>query len=116
MGKLKSEELIFELVQELIAPALLLMISEFVPERVEKKNKAYKKHYKTLIEAPSEQLEVTTLYQYTLKALYAVLKQDFSFDEKTMSEPTNDFLQSVIKENEIEVKAEQPGACFSGTC
>jgi len=116
MGKLKDGELTDELVQEIIAPALSMMISEFVPERVEKKNEAYKKHFKTLIEAPSEQLEVTTLYQYALKALYEVLKQDFSFNEKIISKPTSDFLRSVIKENEIEVKAEQSGACFSDTC
>ncbi|GMR07262.1 MAG: hypothetical protein BMS9Abin26_0264 [Gammaproteobacteria bacterium] len=116
MGKLKDDELTDELVQEIIAPALSMMISEFVPERVEKKNEAYKKHFKTLIESPSERREVTTLYQYALKALYAVLKQDFSFNEETMSKPTSDFLQSVIKENEIEVRAEKSGASFSDTC
>jgi len=116
MGKLKDEELIEELVQEIIAPALAMMISEFVPDRVEKKNAAYKKHFKTLIESPSEELDVATFYQYALKALYEVLRQDFSFNEKVMSKPACDFLQSVIKENDIEVKAEQSGSCFSDTC
>jgi len=116
MAKLKSEELIDELVEEIIAPALLSMISEFVPERMKKKNEAYKKHFKTLIEAPSEQLEVTTLYQFALKALYDVLKQDFSINEKIIPKPTCDFLHSVTKENEIELKAEQSGASFSDTC
>ncbi|GMR18735.1 MAG: hypothetical protein BMS9Abin33_1172 [Gammaproteobacteria bacterium] len=116
MGKLKDDELTDELVQEIIAPALSMMIKEFVPERVAKKNEAYKKHFKTLIEAASKKLEVTTLYQYALKALYEVLKQDFTINEMTLSKPTSDFLQSVIKENEIEVKAEQSGASFSDTC
>lgn len=116
MAKLKDDEMMDELVQELIAPALSMMISEFAPERVEKKNKAYKKHFKTLIEAPSRQIEVVTLYQHALKTLYEVLKQDFSFNEKTMTKPTCDFLHSVIKENEIEVKAEQSSASYSDTC
>jgi predicted component of type VI protein secretion system len=105
IGKLKNTELRDELVQEIIAPALSKMISEFVPERIEKKNKAYKTHYKTLIEAPAEREEITTLYQFTLKALHEVLKQDFSLKEKTVPESTCDFLQSVIRENEIETKA-----------
>jgi len=116
LGKLKNEELVEEMVQELIAPALSMMISEFAPERIKKKNKAYKKHFKTLIEAPAKQQEVTTFYQYALKALYEVLKQDFSFSEKIISKPAIDFLQSVIKENEIEVKAEQSSTCYSDTC
>jgi nitrate reductase assembly molybdenum cofactor insertion protein NarJ len=116
MGKLEDEELINEMVEELVAPALSMMISEFVPERIEKKNEAYKKHFKTLIEAAAKQIEVTTLYQHALKALYEVLKQDFSFNEKTLSKPACDFLHSIIKENDIEVKAEQSGNSFSDTC
>jgi nitrate reductase assembly molybdenum cofactor insertion protein NarJ len=116
MGKLKDQELIEELVEEILVPALSMMISEFVPERIEKKNEAYKKHFKTLIEAAAKEIEVTTLYQHALKALYEVLKQDFSFNEKTLSKPACDFLHSVIKENEIEVRAEQSGVCYSDTC
>jgi nitrate reductase assembly molybdenum cofactor insertion protein NarJ len=116
MGKLKDEELVAEMVEELIAPSLSMMISEFAPERIEKKNEAYKKHFKTLIEAAAKQIEVSTLYQHALKALYEVLKQDFSFDEKTLSKPACDFLQSVIKENDIEVKAEKSSVCYSDAC
>lgn len=113
MAKLKDRELVDELVEEILAPALSMMISEFVPERIEKKNEAYKKHFKTLIEAAAKEIEVTTLYQHALKSLYEVLKQDFSFNEKTLSKPTCDFLQSVIKENEIEVKAD---TCSQNSC
>jgi len=94
-----------------------MMISEFAPERVEKKNEAYKKHYKTLIESPSAKLDVATFYQFALKGLYDVLKQDFEIEEKTMSMPTSDFLRSVIRENEIEVKADTisfQNSCSSG--
>lgn len=108
ISKLKSRDLTDEMVQELIAPVLSIMISEFSLERIEKKNESYKKHYKTLIEAPSKQRDVNTLYQFALKALYDVLKQDFSFDEKSAPKATSDFLQSITKENEIEATADMP--------
>lgn len=107
IAKLNKNELTDEMVEELIAPALAKMISEFMPERIEKKNENYKIHYKTLIEAPTAEKDVTTLYQFALKALHEVLKQDFSFTEKDLSESTIDFLQSVTRENEIEEKANQ---------
>src|SRR3990170_1486515 len=49
--KLKDQALLQELVRELLVPALMLMIREFEPERVERKNAKYQKHYKTLIDA-----------------------------------------------------------------
>ena len=105
IAKLNKNELTDELVQEIIAPALTKMISEFVPDRIEKKNENYKIHYKTLIETPAKEKEVTTLYQFALKALHEILKQDFAFEERRLPESTSDFLQSVTRENEIEVKA-----------
>lgn len=113
IGKLKNKDLTDELVEEIVAPALSMMIGEFDPERIEKKNKSYKKHYKTLIEAPTTQNEVTTLYQHALKALYEILKKDFTFKEKVASKSTSDFLRSVVRENEIE---ENANACYSNNC
>ncbi|HEC11887.1 MAG TPA: hypothetical protein ENI80_01320 [Acidiferrobacteraceae bacterium] len=114
LAKVKDKDFADELVQEIIAPALSMMISEFSPDRVEKKNEAYKKHYKTLIELPTTEQDVATFYQFSLRGLREVLKRDFEFEEKTMSLPTSDFLQSVIKENEIEVKADT--TCFQNSC
>lgn len=105
MGKLTEEELLEELVQEIVGPAIKTMISEFKVERIEEKNKAYLKHYKTLIEAPVLQLEISSLYQFALKSLYLVLKQDFSLVEKITPETSVDFLASVQRENEIEEDA-----------
>ena len=46
---------------------------------LQKKNKSYEKHYKTLIEMPAVQTdEAVTLYKFALKSLYEVLKQDFN--------------------------------------
>ena len=114
LAKITDKDFADELVQELIAPALWSMISEFSPKRMEKKDEAYKKQYKTLIESPTAEKKVATFYQFALKGLYDVLKQDFKFEETTMSMPTSDFLQSVIRENEIEVKAEN--TCFQNSC
>jgi nitrate reductase assembly molybdenum cofactor insertion protein NarJ len=112
VGKLKNGDLADELVEEIIAPAVSMMIGEFDPGRVEKKNESYKKHYKTLIEAPASQDSVTTLYQYALKALYEILKKDFTIKEKSTKKPTSDFLQSVVRENDIE----EANACSSNNC
>src|SRR3972149_11301633 len=49
--KLEDRNLLEELVRELLVPALMLMIREFDPERIGKKNASYEKHYKTLIDA-----------------------------------------------------------------
>jgi nitrate reductase assembly molybdenum cofactor insertion protein NarJ len=100
IGKLRDKELVEELVQEILAPALRQMIGEFSPERIQKKNESYVKHYKTLIASP--ETEVVTLYQFALKALYEVLKQDFMLTERNPPESTSDFLRSVGRENDIE--------------
>lgn len=106
MAKLDDQELLQELVEELLVPALKTMLREFGTERIKEKNESYKKHYKTLIEPPSPRPEISTLYQYALKAFYEVLKQDFTFIEKITPVTTVDFLSSIQREIEIEEKAE----------
>jgi len=108
MSKLDDQELLQELVEEILVPALKTMLREFGTERIEEKNESYKKHYKTLIEPPSPRTEISTLYQFALKAFYEVLKQDFTFTEKITPVTTVDFLSSVQREIEIEQKADNP--------
>ena len=105
-SKLEDEELLEELAESILAPALREMIGEFAAERIERKNESYKKHYKTIIDTPLVSDEAVTLYQFPLKVLYEVLKQDFSLVETTPSTQTTDFLGSLRRENEIEEKAE----------
>ena len=97
--------MIEELVEEILAPALRSMHKEFVPDRIEKKNKSYRKHYKTLIEMPVAQLEINTLYQWAVNTLYKVIEQDFEIIESTPLVHGSDFLQSLNRENEIEEAA-----------
>jgi len=108
LARLNDEDLKQDLVQEILAPALKKMIEEFNPERIQKKNASYKKHYKTLIDVPKVKdgsREGATLYQFTLMALLEVLKQDFTVVEKEISRRGCEFLGRVMEENEIEERA-----------
>jgi len=102
MAVIEDEEVLHDLAYAILGPALLEMIGEFSVERVRKRNKSYKKHYKTLIESPAGASDAVTLYQFALKSLYAVLKQDFALIEKMPLQRSVDFLASVSTENEIE--------------
>lgn len=107
MSLLRDEELVNDLAYAIVAPSLLEMVGEFDPNRLEKKNEAYEKHYKTLIDTPAVKSDAVTLYKFALRSLYEVLKQDFSLIEKIpLQRQTNDFLASVLQENEIEQRAE----------
>jgi len=105
MAVIEDEEVLQDLAYAILAPALLEMIGEFSTDRIQKRNKSYKKHYKTLIETPAVAVEAVTLYQFALKSLYAVLKQDFALIETMPLQRSNDFLASVSRENEIEEAA-----------
>lgn len=108
LAVLKDQDLAGDLVTAILAPALLEMIGEFDPARVEKRNKSYVKHYKTLIETPAVGSQAVALYKHALQSLYQVLKQDFSLTETIPIKLTSDFLASVGRENEIEEAAHNP--------
>ncbi len=105
--KLKDKDRLEELVEQILVPALMLMIREFDPKRIEKKNANYQKHYKTLID-PAGGCD-STIYRLALKAALNVLARDFPVTE-TMSKlsdwstrpQTMDFLRLVEKEMDIE--------------
>jgi len=99
ISKLDDRELIVEMIEELLVPAIAKMISEFEPDRLKKKNELYEKHYKTLIETPEEGY---LMYLSALKALDKVIRKDFSVVDKPVKRQTIDFLQSLDTEIEIE--------------
>jgi len=105
MAVIEDEEVLHDLAYAILGPALLEMIGEFSTERIEKRNKSYEKHYKTLIETPAVATDAVTLYQFALKSLYAVLKQDFALIETMPLQRSNEFLASVSRENKIEEAA-----------
>ena len=108
--KLKDQNLLDELVRQILVPALMLMIREFEPGRIEKKNAAYQKHYKTLIDPACA--SDSTVYCRALKAVMHVLGKDFQVTEMMtrLSDwsgrpQTADFLGLVRKEMDIERNA-----------
>lgn len=108
--KLKDQNLLDELVGQILVPALMLMIREFDPGRIEKKNANYQKHYKTLIDPACA--SDSTVYCRALKAVIHVLAKDFQVTEMMtrLSDwsgrpQTADFLGLVRKEMDIERNA-----------
>jgi nitrate reductase assembly molybdenum cofactor insertion protein NarJ len=102
MAVIEDEEVLHDLAYAILGPALLEMIGEFSTERIEKRNKKYEKHYKTLIEVPAVATEAVLLYQFALKSLYAVLQQDFALIASMPLQRSSEFLASVSRENRIE--------------
>jgi nitrate reductase assembly molybdenum cofactor insertion protein NarJ len=105
--KLDDAELLGELVEQILVPALMLMIREFDPERIDKKNANYRKHYKTLID-PARGSDATA-YCRMLKAVMQVLEKDFhvtgtiaKLSEWSSRPQSVDFLRLVEKEMDIE--------------
>ena len=102
MAVIEDEEVLHDLAYAILGPALLEMIGEFSTERIEKRNKKYEKHYKTLIEVPAVATDAVTLYQFALKSLYSVLQQDFALIASMPLQRSSEFLASVSRENRIE--------------
>ena len=108
--KLKDQELLGELVEQILVPALILMIREFDPKRIDKKNANYRKHYSTLID-PARGSD-PTIYCRVLNAVMQVLEKDFQVTGTItrLSEWSNrpqsiDFLRLVEREMDIECDA-----------
>ena len=101
----QDSELVAEFVEEILHPALEMMIEEFGPDRLSLRNEMYRKHNKTLIESSAER---GMLFREPLLALLEVLKQDFKLTEKKWPERENDFLRSVRRELEIEEEEGSP--------
>jgi nitrate reductase molybdenum cofactor assembly chaperone len=106
LNAMQKPELREELVNKIIAPALRKIISEFAPDKVEKKNAVYEKNLKTLIER-SEQYG--TIYQKPLRALFTVMERDFDIimEEKPVQKPEQQscFLSSIGTEMKLECGA-----------
>jgi nitrate reductase assembly molybdenum cofactor insertion protein NarJ len=105
--KLDDREVRDELVEQILLPAVMLMIREFDPERIDRKNANYRKHYKTLID-PARAGD-PTVYRRALEAVLRVLERDFRLSgtiarlSAAGSRPqTVEFLRLVEREMDIE--------------
>ena len=105
LGKLTKKELQQEMIQELVAPAVQRMQQEFDPDRLEKKDRFYHKHHKTLLQTNDS---CRTLYRHTLDAVYEVLKEDVDLQQQPLVDLTSEFFQSVATEMNIECAGNCP--------
>lgn len=108
--KLDDREVRDELVEQILLPAVMLMIREFDPERTDRKNANYRKHYRTLID-PARAGDPTA-YRRALAAVLHVLERDFQLSGTIARlsaagsrRQTVEFLRLVEREMDIEREA-----------
>jgi nitrate reductase assembly molybdenum cofactor insertion protein NarJ len=112
VARWQDPEIRAEFVEEILHPALRMMIEEFGSSRMEERNRLYEKHYKTLIASSEDR---GTIFRIPLAALVAVLEEDFSFSPREISAPGSDFLRSIDRELEIEATEGRPSKSGSMT-
>ncbi len=91
---IEDAELLDDLVNKIIAPALTKMIQGFGEGQITAKEKVYIKHHKTLLHKHKD----FTIYKHALFTLYKALDHDFNI--KVQEEPlrTGGFLSSIKQE------------------
>lgn len=77
--KVNDKDFKNDLIYLLIKPALKKIIGEFESRNIEKKNKIYEKHHRTLIQLENN---YSLIYQSLLQCLLMVLDEDFKDDVK----------------------------------
>ncbi|MCP4204181.1 MAG: hypothetical protein GY769_19880 [bacterium] len=107
IARWRDEEMVVELVEEILHPALVRMIEEFDSQRMKQRNKLYKKHFKTLIASSARR---GAMYRDVLAAVVAVLEADFGLTERERPAPKSDFLRSIDRELHIEANESLPAA------
>jgi|TARA_B100001964_G_scaffold234160_1_gene292384 nitrate reductase assembly molybdenum cofactor insertion protein NarJ len=101
VSKSSNQAILEELISQVLYPAVSQMLHEFRPERMDQRNKLYKKYHKTLI-ATSEHR--ATMFRHTLAAVQVVLKADWETTAVESIPQSRDFLRSIHREFEIEDK------------
>jgi nitrate reductase assembly molybdenum cofactor insertion protein NarJ len=96
---LNDDELRVELVNLVVAPALMKMLDDFSPEMLEKKNKVYKKHHKTLIDQPAD---YALIYHIPIKVVMNFISSDFDIQLADHASKASGFLGALDQEMEIE--------------
>lgn len=76
LPKMTDDAMRFEIATLLIQSAVVKMMKEFSPQKIEKKDAVYKKHQKVVLEYSQNH---RTIYQSCLQALFIALKSDFGY-------------------------------------
>ena len=103
----RDQEMVAELVEEILHPALVRMIEEFDSQRMGQRNKLYEKHFKTLIDSSTLR---GAMFRDALEAVVEMLAEDFRLAERERPEKRSDFLRSIDRELDIEANEGLPAA------
>ena len=99
ISKLEDDVLRVQLVENLLAPAVMAMRKDFEPASITEKNKVYKRHFTVVLEFSLEQ---GAIFGLAMRALELIINKDFSMEGKLEHKVPLDFMKSVEKELEIE--------------
>jgi nitrate reductase assembly molybdenum cofactor insertion protein NarJ len=91
-------QLLNDLVNKIVAPALIKMIEGFGHDQIAAKEKVYIKHHKTLL----QKHESFTIYKHALNALYKALDHDFNIKIREQPQRSGGFLSSIKQEIKLE--------------
>jgi len=97
LNKVNEKDFKDDLIYLIIKPALKKIIGEFDSRNIEKKNKIYEKHHRTLIQFENN---YGTVYQSLLQSLLLVLNKDFTDDQKAVVDDSQ-FTTKFANEMEI---------------
>lgn len=95
---IEDSELLSDLINKLVAPALTKMIQGFGDDQLLAKEKVYIKHHKTLL----DKHESFTIYKHALFALYKALDHDFNIKIEEQPQRSGGFLSSIKQEIKLE--------------
>ncbi|MCH7525197.1 MAG: hypothetical protein IIC74_09360 [Bacteroidetes bacterium] len=98
INKIEDPELLDDLINKIIAPALFKMIEGFGDKQILSKEKVYIKHHKTLLDKHKS----FTIYKHALVALYKALDYDFKIKIKEQPQRSGGFLSSIKQEITLE--------------
>ena len=95
---IEDVELLDDLINKIVAPALTTMIQGFGEDQIAAKEKVYIKHHKTLL----DKHESFTIYKHALFALYKALDHDFKIKIEEQPQRSGGFLSSIKQEITLE--------------
>jgi nitrate reductase assembly molybdenum cofactor insertion protein NarJ len=95
---IEDSELLSDLINKIVAPALTKMIQGFGDDQLLAKEKVYIKHHKTLL----DKHESFTIYKHALFALYKALDHDFNIKIQEQPQRSGGFLSSIKQEIKLE--------------
>ncbi len=98
LNAIEDSELLDDLVNKIVAPALTKMIQGFGEDQIAAKEKVYMKHHKTLL----NKHESFTIYKHALFSFFKAMDHDFSIKIQEEPQRSGGFLSSIKQEITLE--------------